>query len=140
MESDFRGRIVDARHSREASGQRESSLTIDVPLKELNGAVERIKALGAVKDQVATKNAGVPENDLAMARLEVKLSNEVLLAQDSGPWSNIKRGFAISLQAGSWALMLVMIGLCFVLPLVLVVWAGLKLRSRLRAKPAAPAA
>jgi hypothetical protein len=145
LEAEFKGLIVDARHSREASGQRESSLTIDVPLREMAGTVERIKALGTVHDHVTTKNTGIPDNELAIGRLELKLSNDVLVSHDSGPWANMKRGLAISIQAGSWSLMLIMIGVCFVLPLALVVWAGVKLHRRFRPKtveaaPAAPAA
>ncbi|MBV8879753.1 MAG: DUF4349 domain-containing protein [Planctomycetaceae bacterium] len=141
LESEFKGRLIDAKHTRDAGGRRESALTVDLPLKEAAGAIERIKALGAVLEHVSTRNAGVPDNDLALARLELKLSNEVLVGRDAGPLANVKRGLAISLQAGSWALMLIMIGICFVGPLLFVVWAALKLRRRFSAKeaPAAPA-
>ena len=37
----------------------------------------------------------------------------------------------------SWSLMLIMIGLCFVLPLVLLGWGAFKVHRRLRPKPAA---
>jgi len=142
LESEHKGRLVDARHTRDAGGHRETTLTLDVPLKDAAGAVDRIKALGSVLDHVSTKNAAVPDNDLALARLELKVSNEVLVGHDSGPLANIRRGLAISLQAGSWALMLIMIGVCFVCPLLLVVWAGLRLRRRFAPKeaPVAPAA
>jgi hypothetical protein len=136
VESEYKGRLVDARHTRNASGSRESALTIDVPLKDAAGAVERLKALGAVLDHVSTKNAGVPDNELALARIELKVSNEVLVGRDSGPMASLRKGLAISLQAGSWALMLIMIGVCFVAPLLLVVWAGLRLRRKFAAKPA----
>jgi hypothetical protein len=139
IETEFKGRIVDARHTRDASGRRESHLTIDVPLAEMRTAVERLKGMGALRDHVATKNTEVPDNELAIARLEIRIANEVLVAHDSGPWANIRRGLAISLQAGSWSLMLIMIGLCFALPLTLVLWAGVKLHRKLRPKPA-PAA
>jgi hypothetical protein len=141
LEAEFKGRIADARHTREASGQRESALTIDVPLREMPAAVERIKSLGGVREHIASKNTGVPDNELAVARLEVKVSNEILVAHDSGPAANIRRGLAISLQAGSWSLMLVMIGICFVLPLVLVIWVSVKIRRKFAPKAApAPAA
>jgi len=141
LESEYQGRLVDSRHTRDAGGYRETMLTIDVPLRDAAGAVERVKALGSVLDHVSTRNAAVPDNDLALARLELKVTNEVLVGRDSGPMANIKRGLSISLQAGSWALMLIMIGVCFVCPLLLVVWMGLKLRRRFAAKeaPAVPA-
>jgi hypothetical protein len=139
LEAQFQGRIVDARHTRQASGERESVLTFDVPLKETAAAVERIKALGILGEHVATKNASVPDNDLAVARLEVKVANQVLESDTSGPWANIRKGLAFSLQAASWSLMLIMVGLCFVLPLVLMVWLAVRLRRKFRPK-AAPAA
>ena len=141
LESEYKSRLVDARHTRDAGGHRETTLTLDVPLKDAGGAVERIKALGSVLEHVSTKNAAVPDNDLALARLELKVTNEVLVGRDAGPMANIKRGLSISLQAASWALMLIMIGVCFVCPLLLVVWTGLKLRRKFATKeaPAAPA-
>jgi hypothetical protein len=77
----------------------------------------------------------VPDNDLSVARLEVKVANEVLVGHDSGPMANIKRGLAISMQAGSWALMLIMIGVCFVFPLMLALWGALTLKRRFSPKP-----
>ena len=139
LESEYKGRVLDAKHTRDAGGRRESTLTIDLPLKEAAGAVERVKSLGSVLEHVSSRNAAVPDNDLALAHLELKLSNEVLVGHDSGPLANIRRGLAISLQAGSWALMLIMVGVCFVCPLLLALWGGLKLKRRLGAKPAAAA-
>ncbi len=138
LEAAFPGHVVDARHSREATGQRESALTIDVPLRELPAAIERIKALGSVREQVASRNTRVPDNDLAVARLDVRISSDILVASDSGPWANIRRGLSISVQAASWSLMLIMIGVCFVLPLFLALWGLYKLHRKLRPK-AAPA-
>src|SRR5207237_688169 len=78
LEAEFKSRMVDARHTREASGQRETALTIDVPLKELAAAVERIKSLGNLQSHIATKNTAVPDNDLAVARLDVRIANDIL--------------------------------------------------------------
>lgn len=137
LEGQHQGRMIDAKHTRDAGGRRETVLTIDVPLRDAAAAIERIKNLGSVLEHVGTRNPAVPDNDLALARLEVKLSNDVLVGGDSGPIANIRRGLAISLQAGSWALMLIIIGLCFVGPLLAVIWAGTRLRRRFAPKPAA---
>lgn len=140
IEADFKGRVVDTRHSQTA-GQRESVLTIEIPHQELIGALDRIKGLGSVREQSTAKNAGVPDNALALARIEVRLGHEMLMGQDSGPLANMRRGLSISLQAASWALMLMMIGVCFVLPLLLLFWMLAKIHRMLRpkAEPAAPA-
>jgi hypothetical protein len=136
VEAEYKGRLVDAKHTRDAGGRRESTMTIDLPLRDATGAIERLKNLGTVLEHVSAKNAGVPDNDLALARLELKVSNDVLVGRDSGPVASLKRGLAISVQAASWALMLVMIGVCFVAPLLLLVWTVLRLRKRFAAKPA----
>jgi hypothetical protein len=135
LESDYKGRVADAKHTRDATGRREAALTIDVPLKDAAAAIERIKTLGAVLEHTSSKNTSVPDNDLSVARLEVKVANEVLVGHDSGPMANIKRGLAISMQAGSWALMLIMIGVCFVFPLMLALWGALTLKRRFSPKP-----
>jgi len=141
LEGDFKARVVDTRHSQKG-GERESVLTIELPYQELPGALDRIKGLGAVREQSSAKNTGVPDNALALARIEVRVGHEMLLGQDSGPRANIRRGLSISLQAASWTLMLVMIGLCVVLPVVLLFWVLAKIHRKLRPKeaPAAPAA
>jgi hypothetical protein len=141
LERDFKGRVVDTRHSQTA-GQRESVLTIEIPHQELSAALDGIKGLGSVRDQSAAKNAGVPDNALALARIEVRLGHESLMGQDSGPMANMRRGLSISLQAASWALMLIIIGVCFILPLVLLFWMLAKIHRKLRpkAEPAEPAA
>ncbi|HVR87717.1 MAG TPA: DUF4349 domain-containing protein [Planctomycetota bacterium] len=137
LESEYKTRLVDTRHTRDAGGHRETTLSIDVPLREAAGAIERIKALGSVLDHVSSRDVSVPDNELALARLELRVTNEVLVGRDSGPVANMKRGLAISLQAASWALMLIMIGVCFVCPLLAVLWAGLKLRRKFAAKEVA---
>jgi hypothetical protein len=133
LEADFKTRVVDTRHSQKG-GERESVLTIELPYQELSGALDRIKGLGSVRDQSSAKNAGVPANALALARIEVRVGHEVLLGQDSGPMANIRRGLSISLQAASWALMLIMIGVCFVLPILLLFWTLAKIHRKLRPK------
>jgi hypothetical protein len=55
---------------------------------------------------------------------------------DSGPWARIKGGLSVGLTALSWSLTLVVVGLCFVVPLGLMGWLALKLIRRTKAKPA----
>jgi hypothetical protein len=139
LEADFKTRVVDTRHSQKG-GERESLLSIELPYSELSAALDRIKGLGSVRDQSSAKNSGVPANALATARIEVRLGHEVLVGQDSGPMANIRRGLSISLQAASWALMLIMIGICVVLPILLLFWILAKIHRKLRPTAAAPAA
>jgi hypothetical protein len=135
----LKGRIVDSMHTRERSGRHISRIVVEVPLALARQAVEKLADLGTIKLLEAKKNPSVPDSELALARLDVTVSNEVIVSSEEGPWTNIKKGLSVSLTAGSYALMLVMIGVCFVLPLGLLLWGGARLWKRLRPKPS-PAA
>jgi hypothetical protein len=137
--AEAKGRVVDANHTREASGRHVSRMILTVPFGSVRTVEAAVKELGTVRVAEAAKNPQVPEGELAIARLDVTLSNVVLLSADSGPWANIKKGLTVSAYAGSMALMVIMVGVCFVLPVALVAWAGVRLVRKARAKPAAGA-
>jgi hypothetical protein len=84
------------------------------------------------------RNPQAPEGNLAIGRIEVTISNpDKLLSQESGPWNRIKGGLAVGLTALSWSLTLVVVGLCFVVPIGGSIWsAGSSTGSR--KKRAAP--
>jgi hypothetical protein len=103
------------------------------------GVPERLKELGTLTSAEVNRNPQAPENELAVARLQVTISNDLIIAPESGPWANIKKGLGVSVVAGSYALMLVIVGVCFVLPIALVAWLAWKGVKKLRAKPAAAA-
>jgi hypothetical protein len=135
MAAALKGRVVDSTHTRERSGRHVSRAILEVPLAAARSAVEKLTDLGQVKLLEARRNPQVPEAEISIARLDVTLSNEVIVGTDDGPWANIKKGLSVSLTAGSYALMLVMIGVCFILPLGLVLWGGLRAWKRLRPRP-----
>ncbi len=132
-----KGTVEDVKDSRDSrSGRQASVITLRVPLMEAAATQERLKTLGSRKEMDGRKNPGVPLNDVAVAQFVVTLSNDLILSPDAGPWANIKRGLAVSMTALSYALMLIMIGLCFVTPMALLAWGGLKLYRKTKAKPA----
>ncbi len=127
------GRVIDARHTRGAGGQHTSTMSLSIPLAKAKAASEKAKGLGLVRVFDVSKNPAAPEGELALARLEVTLSNQQqLVTPGSGPWARIQQGLSFSLTALSWSLSLVVIGLCFILPLGLVGWAGLRIAKRVR--------
>ncbi len=139
LAAELKGRVVESHHTRDVSGRDVSRMVLTVPLSAAKGAVERVKKLGNTLVADAGRNPAVPESELAVAQLDVTLSNEVLVSAESTPWANIKRGFSVSATVGSWALMLVIIGLCAILPVGLVLWLGARIYRRLKPRPA-PAA
>ena len=135
---ELKGRVVDRTDARDsATGRQTSTVILEVPLSAASGILQRISDLGlSIRSREASKNLQVPEGELAKARMQITVSNDLLLAPASGPWTNIKRGLAVSLTAGSYALMLIMIGVCFVLPLALLVWGGVRVYRRMKPKAA----
>ncbi|HYE97737.1 MAG TPA: DUF4349 domain-containing protein, partial [Planctomycetota bacterium] len=135
---ELKGRVLDRTDARDsATGRQTTTVLLEVPLGASPGVLQRIKDLGlSIRSREAHKNPQVPEGDLARAQMSITVSNDLLLAPDSGPWTNIKRGLAVSLTAGSYALMLIMIGVCFILPLALLVWGGIRVYRRIKPKAA----
>jgi hypothetical protein len=140
--AELKGRVLDRVDSRQGrSGLHVSRITAEVPLGLGRTVPERLKELGTLTAAEVKRNPQAPDNELAMARLEVTLSNDLIIAPEAGPWANIKKGLGVSLTAGSYALMLIIVGVCFVLPLAAVAWLVWKGVKKMRAKQAAaPAA
>ena len=70
----------------------------------------------------------MPAGPLAKARVEVTFGNaEAIVAPDRGIGASIRRGLSTSALGLMWSLQLIVIGLCFVLPWVAVLWVGWRL-------------
>jgi len=81
--------------------------------------------MGTVRVIEASRNQRVPEGALARARLDLTLGNaEQLVPNDQGVAQTIRRGLSTSATGLLWSLNLIIIGLCFVGPWALIVWAG----------------
>jgi glycine cleavage system regulatory protein len=134
LASESKGRIINSQHTRGAGGRNVSRITIDLPLSAARGAADKVKGLGMLRVFDTTRNAQAPEGELAMGRLDVTLSNpSQLVDSESGPWARIKGGLSVGLTALSWSLTLVVVGLCFVVPVGLLGWAGMKLYRKTKA-------
>src|SRR5262249_5581037 len=137
------GRTIDASVSRERSGRVTGKLIYDVPMAKVHEVLDQLKSSGSVRVQRSEKHPEVPDSPLSIARLDVTLSNvELLVPSDEGFWPKIRQGLSFSFMALAWSLMVVIVGLCFLLPWALVLWAIYRLvvRTRRRAGSAAPAA
>jgi hypothetical protein len=134
LTAEAKGRIIDSRHTRGAGGRNNSKITIDLPLSAARAAADKVKGLGMLRIFDTTRNAQAPEGELAVGRLDVTLSNpSQLVDSESGPWARIKGGLSVGLTALSWSLTLVVVGLCFVVPVGLIGWLGMRLYRKTRA-------
>ena len=129
------GRTVESHLAHERSGRVTAKVVFDVPLASGSGLVEKFKASGTVRAQQSTRNPQVPDGKLAIARLEVTLSNaELIVPSDGGFLAQIRTGLATSFTAISWSLTVVIVGLCFVLPWALVLYAIYRVIASIRRK------
>jgi hypothetical protein len=131
--AESKGRTGPVQMARKPDGRVTARLVFDVPRAAAPGLVERFKAAGAVRAQESSQNPQVPDSKLAVTRLEVTLSNaELIVPSDEGFWPQIRTGLKTSFVAISWSLTVVIIGLCFVLPWAVVIYAIFLVVRRLR--------
>jgi hypothetical protein len=139
--AESKGRSVQVQLAHERSGRVTGKLLFDVPLAAAPGLVEKFKSTGVMRAQQSSRNLQVPESDLAIARLDVTLSNtELIVPSDEGIWSQVRKGLKTSFVALSWSLVVITIGLCVVLPWVIIVYVGYVVVRRVRGRtlPATP--
>jgi hypothetical protein len=117
-----------------------AKLVFHVPLATAAGLIQKFKDAGVVRALQSTRNPQVPDTDLAIARLDVTLSNaDLIYPRDEGIWEQIRRGLSTSFVALSWSLIVVIVGVCFVLPWILMLYATYRIVQRVRRKGLAPA-
>ncbi len=131
------GRIVGSQVGHERSGRLTARLVYDVPLTAAASLAEQIKKTGTVRAQQSTRNPQAPEGKLAIARLDVTLSNaELIVPKDDGLWPSVRSGLATSVKFLSFSLSWIVVGLCVVLPWAVVGYGLYRLGRRLFGSPA----
>jgi hypothetical protein len=143
LAGDRQGRVIKADIARERSGSITGQLIYDVPLAKVHELLDALKSAGTVRVQKSLKHPEVPDSPLAVARLEVTLSNqELIVPTDKSFGASIRGGLSDSFAVLSWSVRLLILGLCVLLPWALVVWAIYRLVVRMRRgnTPVAPAA
>ncbi len=134
------GRTVETQVGQERNGQVSARVVFDVPLNVANALVEKFKTAGQVRVHQVTRDPQAPEGKLALGRLVLTLSNTPLLVpSDQGLWSQVRSGLAFSLRGLSISASWLIVGLLFVLPWVLVLYAVIWLARRLWRVEGAPA-
>ncbi len=128
-----KGRTVDSNLTHDASGKIVARLVYDVPLSAAPGVIEKLKSAGTVREQQVRRNPQARESELATARIEVTLTNEErIIPKDEGFWTQVRKGLSTSFVAVSWSLIVVIIGLCFVLPWAVVIYVAFLIIRRMR--------
>jgi Domain of unknown function (DUF4349)/Putative zinc-finger len=137
---DSQGQVVTADVAHERNGQVTARLVFDVPLGSASGLVEKFKDAGTIRVQQTSRNPQAPEGALAIARLDVTLSNPGLIVpRDDGVWAKVRDSLRFSFTALLWSLMFVIIGVCVVLPWAVIVYLAWRVVVRLRRRAAGTA-
>ena len=130
--AEVQGRIVKTDVGQERNGQVVARVEYDVPLSAAAGLVEKFKSAGQVRVHQVKRDPEAPEGKLALGRIVVTLSNaEVLVPSDKGLWSQIRHGLGFSLRGLAISANFLIIGLLFVLPWALLVYAVVLLVRRM---------
>ena len=126
------GRIVETQVGQERNGQVSARVIFDVPWTAAAALAEKFKTGGQVRVHQVSRDPQAPEGKLAIGRLVITLSNTPLLVpSDQGLWSQLRGGLAFSLRGLSISASWLIVGLLFVLPWVLVLYAAVWLARRL---------
>lgn len=130
------GRTAESHVARRADGSVVAKQVFDVPLAAAQHLLTKFKGTGTVRVEETARNPQVPETTLAVARLDLTLSNEKLLVpSDNGLWPQVRKGLSNSLLVIFLSLSWVIFGLLVVLPWVLLLYGVYRLVLRFRKKP-----
>jgi glycine cleavage system regulatory protein len=136
------GRVLQSNLTQERGGQTIGKLIVDVPLAKSVELITRAKTAGTVRLVQSQKNAAATDGSLARARVDMTYTTSAaIVGADQGVWASIRNGLTTSMKGLMVSLQLIIVGLCFVGPWVLVIALIWKfLRRRKRQTPESPGA
>jgi hypothetical protein len=115
-------------------------MVFDVPLASAAGLAEQFKSAGIVRVLQTARDAQVPDGKLAIARIDVTLSNaELLVPRDDGLWQQVRNGLSWSAKVLMVSVSWLIVGACVIVPWALVGYGVYRLVRR-AFRPSAPAA
>jgi len=134
-------RVGNGQIDQDRTGRVTANVIVEVPLDKAQAVLDQIDRMGNRRGRQVSYDDSVPPGSLARARIDATFSNSgASLGGEESTWDAIRHGLATSGLGLRWSLQMLVIGLCFVAPWVLVVWIVWRLLRR-RPRPAmAPAA
>lgn len=113
------------------------TVVIDVPEAALPATLEKIKALGKVRDQQSQRNEQVAPGKLTRARISLTLvsADTQIVGEDNGLGSTLLAGLRTSVAGLLWSVQLVVVGICLIAPWILALWGTWRLSKKWRRKP-----
>lgn len=127
-----KGKVIAQNQTRDASGRDSATVTIELPASASPALMQSLQSLGKVESVTSTQNANVPAGELARARYDIQLATADAIAPRDGFWNSVRDGLAISFRGLGYSLQLIIVGICLIAPWALLVWAGMKVRRRMK--------
>ncbi|MDB5174538.1 MAG: hypothetical protein JWN51_3311, partial [Phycisphaerales bacterium] len=119
--------------SQDNAGHTTATVTLDVPLEKAQAIADQADHMGNRRSKHVTVDTHAPDIRLARARLEVTFSDTAAnLGGEASMADYFRNGLMTSLKGLGYGLMFVVVGICLVLPLLLVIWAGVRFVKRVR--------
>lgn len=109
--------------SRERNGDTVAQLTIFVPLAKKAEMIRNVRDQGKVVVIREVADPNTSEGQFARAKLLVTLGTaEQIVSDQESLATSIRRGLAFSAQGLLWSLQWIIVGVCFILPWVAMIW------------------
>lgn len=122
-----KGRIADEKSSRQPNGQVSATLVCEVPLAEQEKLVKEFKDVGKVVSYATTRNANVPDNELATAQITLTLTApNPIVDSDYAPGSVMRKGLSVSYYVFVVCVIIILGGLSFLLPVGVFLYCAFK--------------
>jgi hypothetical protein len=123
-----KGRVVDSTVDRHESGQVTAAVVFEVPFASQDLLLRQMKTSGRkLLSQRSTRDSKVPENELTTAHIIVTLTGvSPIVDSDKGLDTYVRTGLNLSFRILAIIFTAVLVGLSFIVPVVLLIWVGLK--------------
>ena len=129
------GRVTESRVSTDSAGQNTATVAVDVPLRSSAQLRSTVKGLGEVRADETSINPGSPDSEIGRARFEITLqSRDQIVGRDDGIGATLRRALATSAKGLLVSLQVLVVGLLFVVPWVLLIYLGYRLVRRARTR------
>ena len=125
------GKVAASNLSKDREGRTVGKVSLDIPSEKANDVVEHTRGLGTVRVFDSSRNPQAPEGKLARSRVDITFGNaEAIVAPGTGVGASIRNALATSVAGLLFSLQILIVGLCFVVPWVVVIWGGWKFVRR----------
>jgi hypothetical protein len=127
------GRKVDGDWAQQPNGQTVAKVVLDVPAGKLAELITKARDAGTVLSLQRDQSPGAPEGPFARARLSATIATADPIVGNQGVGGSIRSGLTTSVEWLLKSVTWIVVGLCLVLPWLVVLWIGWKVARRRKA-------